>query len=127
MIAAMVTVAGHFVIPLPASHPSEKDVKNAVDWVGGSTITVALFALLFALTEGNTVNWRKPYIFVIIALSFVMIVAFVFWQIHLEKKTTRRPLVKMSIFKNHKVAGMCDCCCSVWQDCESLCLHPDPC
>ena len=106
MIAALVTVAGHFVIPLPAISPSESDVKNAVDWVGGTMITIALFALLFALTEGNVVGWRKPYIGTIIGLSIVLIVAFIMWQIYLENKTMRRPLVKTSIFKNHKVAGM---------------------
>ena len=105
MIAALVTIAGHFVIPLPVIKPLESDVQHAVDWVGGTTITIALFALLFALTEGNVVGWSKPYIGAIIGLSVVLMVAFVMWQIHLEKKTVRRPLVKISIFKNHKVAG----------------------
>ncbi|KAK5131688.1 hypothetical protein LTR08_000742 [Meristemomyces frigidus] len=105
MLAALVTVAGHLVIPLPAISHSPSDVKNAVDWVGGMTITISLFALLFALTEGNVVGWSKPYIGVIIALSVLLMVAFVFWQLHLENKTIRRPLVKLSIFKNHKVAA----------------------
>ena len=33
ILAAVVTVAGHFVIPLPVDHPSEAELKNAVDWV----------------------------------------------------------------------------------------------
>ncbi|KAL8669976.1 MAG: hypothetical protein Q9224_007702, partial [Gallowayella concinna] len=53
MIACMVTVAAHYLIPIPVVHPPESDLKSAVDWVGGGIITVALFVLLFALTEGN--------------------------------------------------------------------------
>lgn len=99
------TTAGHFVIPLPAINPSSADVKNAVDWVGGTTITIALFALMFALTEGNVVGWGKPYIGVIIAISVVLMAAFIAWQVYLEKRTTRRPLVKVSIFKNFRVSA----------------------
>ncbi|EMC92398.1 hypothetical protein BAUCODRAFT_287436 [Baudoinia panamericana UAMH 10762] len=105
IIAAVVTVAGHFVIPLPVIRPSESDVKNAVDWIGGTTITVALFALMFALTEGNVVGWGKPYIGVIIAISILLIAAFVLWQLHLELRTLRRPLVKLTIFRNVRVAA----------------------
>lgn len=104
IFAAGVTVAGHFVIPLPALHPKERDLKHAVDWVGGMMITIAVFALLFALTDGNVVGWKQPYIGVIIALSVVLMVAFIFWQLYLEKRTTRPPLMKVTIFKNTKVS-----------------------
>jgi len=107
MIAFVVTVAGHFVIPLPVVRPSQAEVKNNVDWIGGTTITIALFALLFALTEGNVVGWGKPYIGVIIAVSLVLVVVFVVWQLHLEKKTMRRPLLKVTIFKNLRVSAAC--------------------
>jgi MFS family permease len=105
IIAAVVTAAGHFVIPLPAIKPSQSELKNAVDWVGGTTITVALCALLFALTEGNVVGWSKPWIGAIIGVSMVMIAAFVLWQLYLEKRTQRRPLMKVTIFKNLKVSA----------------------
>ncbi|KAK3678933.1 hypothetical protein LTR78_001386 [Recurvomyces mirabilis] len=105
ILAAVVTVAGHFVIPLPVLKPSQSDLKNAVDWVGGTLVTLALFALMFALTEGNVVGWGKPYIGVIIAISVLLMVAFVFWQLYLEKRTMRRPLMKMTIFKNLQVSA----------------------
>lgn len=105
MIAAAVTIAGHFVIPLPAIRPTQAQIKNAVDWVGGTTITIALFALMFALTEGNVVGWGKPYIGVIIAISVVLIAVFVVWQLYLEKKTMRPPLLKVTIFKNLRVSA----------------------
>ncbi|KAK4540170.1 hypothetical protein LTR36_009756 [Oleoguttula mirabilis] len=104
ILAAVVTAAGHFVIPLPAIK-SQNEVKNAVDWVGGTIITIALFALMFALTEGNVVGWGEPYIGAIIGCSIVLIVAFIAWQLYLEKKTMRPPLVKVSIFKNARVSA----------------------
>ena len=105
VIAAIVTIAGHFVIPLPVVNPSKAKITNAVDWVGGVLITVGLFALLFAITEGNVVGWSKPYIGVIIAISVLLITAFIFWQLHLEKRTKRAPLMKMTILKNYRVAA----------------------
>jgi MFS family permease len=105
IIAGLVTIAGHFVIPLPVKRPSGDDVKNAVDWIGGMTITIGLFALLFALTEGNVVGWQRPYIGIIIAISVLLIAAFIAWQLYLEKRTARRPLMKLTIFKNLRVSA----------------------
>ena len=106
MIACVVTVAAHFLIPLPVHHPSEADLKHAVDWVGGTIVTVALFILLFALTEGNIVGWRQPYIPAIIVVSIILLVLFVAWQWYLENKTVRRPVVKVSLFKNLRVSAV---------------------
>ena len=105
MLACLVTIAGHFLIPLPVLHPSESEIKNAVDWIGGTIVTVALFILLFALTEGNIVGWSRPYIATIIAISVVLLIVFVTWQLYLEKKTARRPLIKMSLYSNSHVVA----------------------
>lgn len=86
-------------------HPPESEVKNAVDWIGGSIVTAALFILLFALTEGNIVGWSRPYIGAIIGVAVVLLVVFVFWQLYLEKKTSRRPLIKMSLYSNGRVVA----------------------
>jgi predicted MFS family arabinose efflux permease len=76
-----------------------------VDWAGGATVTVAILVLLFALTEGNVVGWATPWIPVLIVISVVLLAAFVMWQIYLEKKTTRRPLMKISMFKDYKISA----------------------
>jgi MFS family permease len=105
ILAAMITVAGHFVIPQPKPRTQPMDLKNAVDWAGGATVTVAILVLLFALTEGNVVGWATPWIPVLIVISFILLAAFVMWQIYLEKKTTRRPLMKISMFKDSKISA----------------------
>lgn len=105
IIAAITTVAGYFFIPLPVREPSPSELKNAVDWIGGILLTASLFILLFALTEGNVVGWSTPYIISIIVVSVILFTAFVFWQLYLEKKTTRPPLVKISLFARSRVAA----------------------
>jgi MFS family permease len=105
ILAAMITVAGHFVVPQPKPYTQPMDLKNAVDWAGGATVTVAILVLLFALTEGNVVGWATPWIPVLIVVSVMLLVAFVMWQIYLEKKTTRRPLMKISMFKSYKISA----------------------
>ena len=105
ILAALVTVAGHFVIPKPKSRTEPMDLKNSVDWAGGATVTVAILVLLFALTEGNVVGWATPWIPVLIILSFLLLAAFVLWQMYLEKKTSRRPLMKISMFKDPKISA----------------------
>jgi MFS family permease len=105
ILAAMVTVAGHFVIPVPKPRTEPMDLKNSVDWAGGATVTVAILVLLFALTEGNVVGWATPWIPVLIIISFILLAAFVLWQMYLEKKTSRRPLMKISMFKDPKISA----------------------
>lgn len=100
MLAALCTVAGYIVIPLPPLQTEPISTRNQVDWIGGSLITISLIVLLFALSEGNVVGWGTPWVPTLIAVSILLIAAFVLWQIHLENKTERRPLMKMSIFKN---------------------------
>lgn len=101
MVSALCTIASCFVIPLPPMQP-EPVMRNTVDWIGGMLITVGLIILLFALSEGNVVGWRTPWVPVLIVVSLVLILAFGAWQHHLEAKTRTPPLMKLSIFRNRK-------------------------
>jgi predicted MFS family arabinose efflux permease len=101
MVSAISTLASFFVIPLPPLQP-EPTMRNTVDWIGGTLITIGLIVLLFALSEGNVVGWRTPWVPTLIVVSLLIILAFGFWQHHLETRTERRPLMKMSIFANRK-------------------------
>ncbi|KAH4803082.1 hypothetical protein HBH61_178960 [Parastagonospora nodorum] len=99
IIAAAATIAGFFVIPLPPAQ-AEPSMRNTVDWVGGTLITVGLIILLFALSEGNDVGWSTPWVPTLIVVSLLIVVVFGVWQHYLETKTEKRPLMKTSIFKN---------------------------
>ncbi|KAJ0158137.1 Drug resistance protein [Colletotrichum tanaceti] len=123
LLAGLVAVAGCFFIPpvvaptavaSPSSPLPGASKFKSVDWIGGGLVTVGLFALMLALTEGNVVGWRTPWIPALIVASLAIMVVFWFWQRHLEfsNKTTtttttttgRRlpPLMKTSIFHSGK-------------------------
>jgi hypothetical protein len=107
-MAAAVSFAAIAIIPPPKHtlHDEGVTVKNSVDWIGGALITVGLFALLFALTEGNIVGWSTPWIPVLIVISVILVVLFVFWQRHLEKKVGGLPpLLKVSVFRSAKFSA----------------------
>ncbi|KAL2153429.1 hypothetical protein VTH82DRAFT_4584 [Thermothelomyces myriococcoides] len=101
LLAFAVTAAGVFVIP-----PSKRDGNNegaqtpTVDWLGAVLITGGLLALLLALTEGNVVGWKTPWISVVIVISVMLVALFVFWQHHLEKTGNQAPILKVSNFRN---------------------------
>lgn len=105
IMATMVTISGIFIIPPPPKQSQHLSVKSTVDWIGGAIITIGLLILLFALTEGNVVGWSTPWIPVLMVISVITIVLFVLWQWYLETKTSRRPLMKISIFHNFRFSG----------------------
>lgn len=107
ILAGLVTVAGFFVIPPPPTtlHAQGVKAKATVDWVGAVLITVGLMVMLFALTEGNVVGWRTPWVPVLIVVALIIITAFVLWQRHLEKTGKQTPLMKVSIFKSRRFSA----------------------
>lgn len=105
ILAGAVTIAAIFLIPPPPAHLENNGPKPTVDWIGGALITVGLLALLFALTEGNVVGWSTPWIPVLIVVSMLLIVLFVFWCRYLENKPGGQPLMKISIWKNVRFAA----------------------
>ncbi len=88
ILTAVVTVAGILFIPSPKHtlHQDGVKVRASVDWLGAALITIGLLVLMFALTEGNVVGWATPWVPVLIVVGVFLIVLFVFWQRHLEKK-----------------------------------------
>ncbi|KAI0966545.1 major facilitator superfamily transporter [Xylaria arbuscula] len=105
-LGLVVTVAGFFFIPSPPPSltPDKKGkvLLKSVDWLGGFLVTAGLLALLFALTEGNVVGWSTPWVPVLIVVSLILLGIFYTWQWYQENRTVRKPLIKVSIFKNKK-------------------------
>ncbi|TRX93746.1 hypothetical protein FHL15_005422 [Xylaria flabelliformis] len=103
-LGIVVTAAGIFFIPPPpaSSVPPQKGraLLQSVDWLGGFLVTAGLLALLFALTEGNVVGWSTPWVPALIVVAVILLGVFYAWQWYQENRTTRRPLIKASVFKN---------------------------
>lgn len=108
-LAIAVTIAGILFIPAPP--PSLTTGKGglsalkSVDWIGGALVTAATLALLFALTEGNVVGWGTIWIYLLIVISMLLLVVFVGWQWYQEKHMTRKPLMKISMFKSARFSA----------------------
>ncbi|KAK3390818.1 major facilitator superfamily-domain-containing protein [Podospora didyma] len=107
ILAAIIAVAAIFIIPPPKHtlHDEGVTAKASVDWLGAFLITSGLLALLFALTEGNIVGWSTPWVPVLIVVSVILIVLFVFWQQRLEKGGKRPPLMRISMFHSKKFSA----------------------
>lgn len=103
MVSAVCTLTSFFVIPLPPAQ-REPSMRNTVDWIGGTLITIGLIMLLFALSEGNVVGWSTPWVPSLIAAALLIILAFGLWQRRLERATATQPLMKLSMFRNRQFA-----------------------
>lgn len=111
-MALAVTVASVFVIPPDPPPPRDhsggsgsgsgkkRSRAASIDWYGAAMVTAGLLTLLFALTEGNVAGWRTPWVPTLIAVSVLVIAAFVLWQHRLETTPgAKPPLVRISIFR----------------------------
>jgi MFS family permease len=105
LLASLVSIAAVFIIPRPPQHLQLTRTRPSVDWIGGALVTSGLLVLLFALTEGNVVNWSTPWVPSLIVVSLLLIAAFVVWQWYLEHKTSRPPLMKVSVFRNTRFSA----------------------
>ncbi|KAI1503195.1 drug resistance protein [Biscogniauxia marginata] len=103
-LAVAITAAGIFFIPPPPPQAARQkggiSLLKSVDWTGGVLVTAGLLALLFALTEGNTAGWSAIWIYLLIVISLLLLGMFVAWQWYQENHTVRKPLMKVSMFKN---------------------------
>lgn len=65
-----------------------------IDWAGLATIALAVFALLYALTDGPTAGWSDPLVVGLFVAAFVLAVAWV-----LIERAVAVPLVDLALFR----------------------------
>ncbi|WP_433291283.1 MFS transporter [Actinoplanes sp. CA-030573] len=84
------------VLVLRAKTPESRDeqASRRIDWLGLATIGLAIFALMFALTDGPALGWGDPLI-VGLLVAFVLLVL-AWWAI---ERRSADPLVNLSLFK----------------------------
>lgn len=72
-----------------------------LDWIGVVLSGGGIFCVLFPLGEGGTApeGWKTPYIPATLASGFVLLGLFLMWEYHIEKKGTKPPLMKLSIWR----------------------------
>ena len=79
---------------------SKSSERTGVDVAGAVSVTAGLVALVYALVDANTAGWGSTQTIGLIALSVVLIAAFV--AIELRSKA---PIMPLQIFRNRNVAS----------------------
>ncbi|MEZ4521927.1 MAG: DHA2 family efflux MFS transporter permease subunit [Thermomicrobiales bacterium] len=77
---------------IPESRDPEATTKP--DWGGILLSGAGIFAIVFALIEGNSYGWTSPEILALIGLGAVLIAAFVWWELRHHD-----PMMKVELFK----------------------------
>lgn len=89
-IGVLGLVLGVLVIPeIKDAHPGK------FDWWGALTSAIALFCILFALSEGSNWGWTSLRTILLFYISIVFFGIFIYHQL-----TTEEPLLDLRIFKN---------------------------
>jgi len=89
-LAAIAYLVIHRLTP----ESSDPQASRRVDWVGLATIGLAVFALLYALTDGPSVGWDNP---VVVGFLVAAVVLAITWVV--VEKRVREPLVDLSLFR----------------------------
>lgn len=77
-----------------------KALGSEMDWLGLLVSTTFLMFLLVSLTEGNVAGWTSPWVLTLLVGACVLLPVFILWELRLEKRGARPPLIKLSVFKS---------------------------
>ena len=87
-------VATYFLLRASTPESLDPEASRRIDWPGVATIGLAIFALLFALTDGPSAGWDDPLVIGLL-IAFVLLVLAWIWR----ERTAREPLVDLGLFK----------------------------
>jgi EmrB/QacA subfamily drug resistance transporter len=74
---------------------------SAIDWLGLTTFSLGLFALIFGLIRGNSDGWASPQILGSLVASGVLLAAFVVVELR-----SRNAMLDLSLFRKPAFAGV---------------------
>ncbi len=95
-----VALVALIVTPLLLSETSRQEGSRRIDIVGACAVTTGLIALVYALSQGNSVGWGSPQTLGLFAVAIVLLAAFVWIESRVQA-----PLVRLSIFRLHTLSG----------------------
>ena len=89
-------LAAAALLVIRVATPETKDAGSSrtIDWAGLATIGLAVFALLYALTDGPAVGWTDPLVLGLLVAAVVLAVAWVWIESRVEA-----PLVDLRLFR----------------------------
>ncbi len=68
--------------------------SKKLDYVGLGLSSVGIFAVVYAMIEGNAKGWTSPTILGLTALGIALLVIFVFWE-----RRVAEPMMRLELFK----------------------------
>lgn len=86
-------VVAFAVVRMTTPESRDPGVSSHVDWPGLATIGLAVFALLYALTDGPSAGWGSPLVLGLLVAAVALAVA---W--YLIERRVREPLVDLRLF-----------------------------
>jgi EmrB/QacA subfamily drug resistance transporter len=81
-------------------HESRDPDPPPVDWAGVGTLSVGLFAGVFAVLRGNALGWTSTTVLGCVALCALSLSAFV-----AVERATARPMLELELFRNRTFTG----------------------
>ena len=81
------------------AHESKDEKQTPVDWLGGLLSSLAIFGIVYGVTEAPSVGVTEPAVAASLIGGLVMLALFVLW----ERRTTT-PMLDMNLFKNRAFA-----------------------
>jgi len=81
-------------------HESRDPDPPPVDWAGVGTLSVGLFAGVFAVLRGNALGWTSTTVLGCVALCALSLSAFV-----AVERATARPMLELGLFRNRTFTG----------------------
>lgn len=77
------------------AHESKDEEKTPVDWLGGLFSAVAIFGIVYGVTEAPSLGLSDPMVATSLIIGVLGIAAFIFWELRVKS-----PMLDMQLFKN---------------------------
>lgn len=90
IIAVIGLVANQYL-----AHESKDENESPVDWLGGVFSAVAIFGIVYGITEAPSAGLSDTLVLVSLIGGIVALAAFIFWELR-----SKSPMLSMELFKN---------------------------
>lgn len=81
------------------AHESKDEKQTPVDWLGGVLSSLAIFGIVYGVTEAPSVGVTEPAVAASLVGGLLMLALFVLWE-----RRTKTPMLDMNLFKNRAFA-----------------------
>jgi MFS family permease len=94
-VIVIVIAAGSALLSLLTAEDSSAPAGRSLDWGGQITILIGMFALLYAVIQGQSDGWDAP----LVIAAFIVAVVFIGLFILAESRA-RAPMLRLDLFRN---------------------------